>query len=67
MLFGHTCGLEVFTEDFKEKLRGLTSILGDSEMWVPGSFLLLNFTCRVAALLGTLRRQGSGVLYIPLG
>lgn len=53
MMFGHSYGLEVYMEDFREKLRGLTSVLGDPERWVPLSFLL-NLTCRVAALLGAL-------------
>lgn len=54
MPFGHTCGLGVLVEDFKEKLLRLTSLLGDPEMWVPLSFLLLSLTCRAAALLGGL-------------
>lgn len=55
MLFGHTCGLEVFMGVFKEKVRRLTSVLRDPGMWVPLSFLLLGVICQVAALLGTLR------------
>lgn len=44
-LFGRAYGLGVFMEDFKEKLLSLTSLLGDLEMWVPLSFLLLSLTC----------------------
>lgn len=55
MLFGHTCGLQVlFMGYFKEKVRGLTSVLRDPGMWVPLSFSLLGVICQVAFLLGTL-------------
>lgn len=40
--------------DFKENLLNPTSLLGDPEMWIPLSFLLLSLTCPVAPLLGSL-------------